>query len=131
MDEPPSLRLAIKGFTFRFIATAGALVRAVLAVICILGRLRKRFKPVSAGVDDSVEAPSLAFVSSSDLVDSVSPDAEGPTSDSALAACGFKLFNAGVRLRPSNLFGLPTLNLKERKNCLSCLQVSRCNPFSP
>lgn len=115
MDEPPSLlRLAIKGFTFRFIATAGALVRAVLAVICILGRLRKRFKPVSAGVDDSemVDAPSLAFVSSSDFVDSVSPDAEGPTSDSALAACGFKLFNAGVRLRPNNRFGLPTLNLK-------------------
>lgn len=106
------MRLAINGFTLRLIATAGAFVRAVLAVICILGRLRNRFKPDS-GVDVSeiVEAPSLLFVSSSDLVDSLSPDAEGPMSDSALAACGFRLFNAGVRLRPSNLFGLPTLNL--------------------
>lgn len=113
MDEPPNLRLAINGFTFRLMATAGALVRAVLAVICILGRFRKRFRPVS-GVDDSdiVEAPSLLFVSSSDLVDSLSPEAEGAISDSALAACGFKLFKAGVRLRPSNLFGRPTLNLQ-------------------
>lgn len=113
MDEPPNLRLAINGFTLRLIAGAGALVRAVLALICILGRLRRRFKPVS-GVDDSelVVAPSLLFVSSSDLVDSLSPEPEGPISDSALAGCGFKLFNAGVRLRPRSLFGLPTLNLQ-------------------
>lgn len=112
MDDP-NLRLASNGFTFRLIATAGAFVRAVLAVIWILGRLRKRFSPVS-GVDDSemVEAPSLPLVSSSGLVDSLSPDADGPISDSALAPDDFKLFNAGVRLRPSNLFGLPTLNLQ-------------------
>lgn len=111
--EEPNFRLAINGFTFRLIATGAAdgFVRAVLALIWILGRLRKRFSPVS-GVDDSdTVTPSLLFVSSSDLVDSLSPDAEGPTSDSALVAGVFKLFSAGVRLRPSNLLGLPTLNL--------------------